>query len=243
MATTSLNPGVGPTNADIATAVAAPSAATIAAAVAAPSAATIASAVAAPSSATIASAVAAAVPTTAGITSIVQANAGSPFGGTYTNLGFQSGSGVNTITFSSLGGYKYLRFVVMGFYPSAGGPADIGFRFNGDSGSNYKFHMAGGGTSGTPAFNYGDFSTYGFICSSGNQNTVYFDFEIPGSNSSAHKIARCLGGFHYTGGQYVNNTSGFTYWGSTAAITSISIFLTASTGSGANTGIYMYGAN
>ena len=37
-------PGVGPTNADIATAVAAPSAATIAAAVAAPSAATIAAA-------------------------------------------------------------------------------------------------------------------------------------------------------------------------------------------------------
>ena len=52
-------PGVGPTNADIATAVAAPSAATIATAVAAPSAATIAATVAAPSAATIAAAVAA----------------------------------------------------------------------------------------------------------------------------------------------------------------------------------------
>ena len=70
-------PGVGPTNADIATAVAAPSAASIAAAVAAPSAATIAAAVAAPSSATIASAVAAAVPTNASITSIVSAGASS----------------------------------------------------------------------------------------------------------------------------------------------------------------------
>ena len=54
MATTSLNPGVGPTNADIATAVAAPSAATIA------------------------TAVAAAVPTNASITTIAQANGGVP---------------------------------------------------------------------------------------------------------------------------------------------------------------------
>ena len=83
-------PGVGPTNADIATAVAAPSAATIAAAVAAPSAATIAAAVAAPSaatiastvaapsSATIASAVAAAVPTISAINTAVANNAPSP---------------------------------------------------------------------------------------------------------------------------------------------------------------------
>jgi len=60
-----------PTAAQIATAVAAPSAATIAAAVAAPSAATIASAVAAPSAATIASTVAASVPTLAQINTAV----------------------------------------------------------------------------------------------------------------------------------------------------------------------------
>jgi hypothetical protein len=129
MATTSLNPGVGPTNADIATAVAAPSAATIAAAVAAPSAATIASAVAAPSSATIASAVAAAVPTTAGITSIVQANAGSPFGGTYTNI-LNSTIAINatTYTISGLAGYKYLKIAFNG---QSSGSSDYFLRCNG----------------------------------------------------------------------------------------------------------------
>lgn len=118
-------PGVGPTNADIATAVAAPSAAAIAAAVAAPSAATIASAVSAPSAATIAAAVAApsaatiatqvaaSVPTLSQINTSVSNNA-SPFGGTWTAIttsGTLNNSGVSLIDISSLGGYKRLRFV------------------------------------------------------------------------------------------------------------------------------------
>lgn len=129
-------PGVGPTNADIATAVAAPSAATIAAAVAAPSAATIAAAVAAPSSATIASAVAAAVPTTAGITSIVQANAGSPFGGTWTSLGNVSPTGTTTVNFTGIGGYRRYRLVFNLYSNEAA--FSCGVRLNGSS-ANYVY--------------------------------------------------------------------------------------------------------
>jgi hypothetical protein len=149
MATTSLNPGVGPTNADIATAVAAPSAATIAAAVAAPSAATIAAAVAAPSAATIAStvaapssatiatAVAAAVPTISAINTAVANNAPSPNNWVY--LG--NGSLVNVNTASvSFSAYKKLR-IVWKFNMGASAQAPL-WRFNGDTGSNYTQHAS-----------------------------------------------------------------------------------------------------
>jgi hypothetical protein len=133
MATTSLNPGVGPTNADIATAVAAPSAATIAAAVAAPSAATIASAVAAPSSATIATAVAAAVPTISAINTAVATNAPSPNGWVF--LGNANLQGVNSATIS-FSAYRKLR-IVWKFVNGTGGAQPVLVRFNGDSGTNY----------------------------------------------------------------------------------------------------------
>ena len=97
MATTSLNPGVGPTNADIATAVAAPSAATIAAAVAAPSA------------ATIATAVAAAVPTLTQINSSVASNAPSPNNWVYLGAGNMQSVSNATVSFSA---YKKLRVAI-----------------------------------------------------------------------------------------------------------------------------------
>jgi hypothetical protein len=133
-------PGVGPQNSDIAAAVAAPSAATIAAAVAAPSAATIAAAVAAPSAATIATQVAASVPTLAQITSTVQANAGSPFGGSWTQIttGSLNNTGISFTDISGLGGYKRLRFIFWNLTQNVSGP--FYFRPNGD-GSNSQFYQ------------------------------------------------------------------------------------------------------
>lgn len=127
-------PGVGPTNADIATAVAAPSAATIAAAVAAPSAATIAAAVAAPSSSTIATAVAAAVPTLTQINTSVSSNAPSPNNWTYLGNGSLVNVNTSTVSFSA---YKKLR-IVWKFYNGAAGAQSFGIRFNGDTASNYS---------------------------------------------------------------------------------------------------------
>jgi hypothetical protein len=147
MATTSLNPGVGPTNADIATAVAAPSAATIAtavaapsaatiaAAVAAPSAATIAAAVAAPSSATIATAVAAAVPTIGAINTSVANNAPSPFN--YVHLVTGSLNNVNSATVS-FSGYKYIK-VIWSYTTHASANQQGNLRLNGDTGANYRY--------------------------------------------------------------------------------------------------------
>jgi hypothetical protein len=222
-------PGVGPANSDIAAAVAAPSAATIAAAVAAPSAATIAAAVAAPSSATIASAVAAAVPTTAGITSIVQANAGGQFSGTWTTLANYNwgATSATTITFSSLSGYKYLRIIDTSYSTSAFAKH---IRFNGDTGNNYSDLLANA-QSGTTAGNFGSpvslVDRIPFL-SGGAQNAaanpVYNDIIIENSNSTASlKLVtfQSYGAFSGTSGR-VGRAIG--WWNSTAAISSMTIY-------------------
>ena len=231
-------PGVGPTNADIATAVAAPSAATIA------------SAVAAPSAATIATAVAAAVPTTAGITSIVQANAGSPYGGTLTNLGFQSMSGVASVTFSSLGSYKYLKILGINVSPATA-IAKLNVRFNGDGGTNYKYFVSGTGSSGTQRYDTNSGTANAIIRTCGvgagpGNDGFSMNTQVVGSNSSAHKILEG-GGANYdsANGEYIDiNVASYGIWASTSAITSVTFsWSNGNNGSTVNgNGFYMFGA-
>lgn len=196
-------PGVGPQNSDIAAAVAAPSAATIASAVAAPSAATIASTVAGSvptlaqintavntqtNNSAIATAVAGAVPTLAQITSTVQSNAGSPFGGTYTNLGTTSFN-ATTITISSLSSYKFIA----GYLTCniGNGDGNLTFRFNNDSGNNYSYQRFSQRVTNPPIrdVDHADGTTsiaaYYDTALGGTTSSIYF--EIYGSNSSAYK--------------------------------------------------------
>jgi hypothetical protein len=247
MATTSLNPGVGPTNADIATAVAAPSAATIAAAVAAPSAATIASAVAAPSSATIASAVAAAVPTTAGITTIVQANAGSPFGGTYTNIAnINPTNGSTSTTISGLSSYKYIKVVAF-LVPT--GAADIFIQING----NVAHHstVARGSKEGTSPFvvNYqSNNKTDSFVRPNGgalysSSSGPILRFEIK-DNNAVTPVKELEGTMHYfengTNARIWNEFIGHAW--TTSAVSSIT-FLQFNNALSSSSQICVWGAN
>ena len=216
MAVNNLNPAVvPPTAAEIATAVAAPSAATIAAAVAAPSAATIAAAVAAPSSATIASAVAAAVPTTAGITSIVQANAGSPFGGTWVNLALANPNGVTNVNITGLSGYRYYR--VYAACENMSGSNRFAMRFNNDTGFNYNyfFYNSGGGDS---------LRSSSSIALSPNINgSKGAVVDIPSANStSTDKMYFTLANGNSSSGSGGTFSGGV--WASTAAITAITFF-------------------
>lgn len=222
-------PGVGPTNADIATAVAAPSAATIAAAVAAPSAATIAAAVAAPSAATIAAAVAApsaatiastvaaSVPTLSQINSSVASNA-SPYGGTWADLGYSS-IAVGGTTISGLSGYKYLQIIYYTAIDPNGGI--LGIRFNSDSSAVYeswKFSSSGGigGQFG------GD--TYMRLSASGTSFAMGGYIEIKGSNTtSSGKVATLYSGANTGSGGIIQ---GGCYWRNTAAINTVTIFST-----------------
>jgi hypothetical protein len=227
-------PGVGPTNADIATAVAAPSAATIAAAVAAPSAASIASAVAAPSSATIASAVAAAVPTLSQINTSVANNA-SPYGGTWTNIAQSlTNNSINTVTLSNLGGYKYLR--LHAYITSFGGPDSLSVRLNGDSGGNYMY--ASTGLSGNAAAAAGN----QFLINASSTQRVHLVMDIENATSAtAHK--------NITGRGSNNNGAGFGpiwfdgLYTSNSPITSITVFSASGNLFSNTTNIYVRGAN
>lgn len=200
-------PGVGPTNADIATAVAAPSAATIAAAVAAPS------------SATIASAVAAAVPTTAGITSIVQANAGSPVGGTWTNLGRVDLNGLQGATVSSLSGYKYLKFF-FGLTPGVTNMR-LQLRFNGDTAANYWFGLGSANSSGPDEAGSQVAQTSITLHGSASvNNRVSGILEIENANSGIYKMTNTISTPNYASSRAAVTTS-VGCWNSTAAISSV----------------------
>ena len=222
-------PGVGPTNADIATAVAAPSAATIAAAVAAPS------------SATIATAVAAAVPTTAEITSIVQANAGSPYGGTLTSIGVQAFSGVSSVTFSSLSGYKNLQFYITGASPGSSN-ADFQIRFNGDSGANYAFLLPYF-TNTTVGNNRSQASGAGLLAGSinSNSNICFINGEIKNSNSSSYKVCSVQSFNNASENRIIVN--GWNLWNNSAAINSITFFFNQTATVDTNAKIYLLGGN
>lgn len=226
MATTSLNPGVGPTNADIATAVAAPSAATIAAAVAAPSAATIASAVAAPSSATIASAVAAAVPTISAINSSVASNA-SPFGGTWTQVASGNLSG-NTV---SITGISAKKIKVFWYNMGTSINTSLYFRLNGDTGLNYS--SFGGQITTNTGSPYSEF----FRIATSMHNSL----ETNGSSLSSGEIeifdAASTGvwkSYSIDGGFCQNNSTAWVknlkgYYRSTSAITSFQFSISGGT--------------
>jgi hypothetical protein len=223
-------PGVGPTNADIATAVAAPSAATIAAAVAAPSAATIAaavaapsaatiaSAVAAPSSATIASAVAAAVPTIGAINTSVANNAPSPNNWVHLGTGSLNGVGSATVSFSS---YRQLKIVVTATQGSNGD--QLAFRLNGSS-ADYSF-----------ASTYRGYANQNTI--SLNQSWVLFSNANQAFNQPmivhlniGNAALTTFKMFDYTfaantGATGVNSfIDGFGAWRGTSAVTSVTIF-------------------
>lgn len=210
-------PGVGPTNADIATAVAAPSAATIAAAVAAPS------------SATIASAVAAAVPTTAGITSIVQANAGSPFGGTWTNVGQFNMQSTNNYTISGLSGYKYIKILLSGYTKVATGTLQV--RFNGDTSGIYWYGWYEQiPPSGGDSVVYGLSQTqvnFGGAVGTGQQ--FHAIIEIEPNNATTYKSYKFDGFKHNNPQGQTCKVNGIGGWNSTAAISSISFLWTGTT--------------
>lgn len=233
-------PGVGPTNADIATAVAAPSAATIAAAVAAPSAATIAAAVAAPSSATIASAVAAAVPTIGAINTSVANN--SPSANAWTLVASSAPSGVSTVTFSSLSGYKKYRIIISPNMTISNG-GGVSLRINADTTYGNYMYMGRYSTFQQVGWNNGGVDStftivpYGAAAGAGTVNGVA---DIDGANIAAPKYIEGRG-YSYTSS---NNTSDYQgVYKTTSAITSITLWNPATTSNFGGGTFYLLGAN
>lgn len=236
MAMSSLNTKIGPTNADIATAVAAPSAATIAAAVAAPSAATIAAAVAAPSAATIAAAVAA--PSSATITSAVTAAGNSAGWGASPNAwtvvsSFNPNSTTGTYTWSGLSGYKAYKLV---FSTTVNTQCAVFLRINGVSTASYAY------ASYNPAAPNSFDSTNGTDARFGSTVDSWIHGEIlfPDATLAVNKIAKGFVHYRQAGGSSMHPS----WWSTnqnTAAITSISLIMNGS--SFTNGTLTLLGAN
>ena len=211
----------------------------------APSAAAIAAAVAAPSAATIATAVAAAVPTTAGITSIVQANAGSPYAGTITNLGFITANGSASATFTGLSSYKYLRLYYHGLQLNSNN-IDFTMRVNGDASNIYTWVGLKQRADQNFTNNYtGATQPYHYIGALGNSTSSTNGWvEFLNSNSGAYKNYNFNFNWYDPGTPAVENAQGTGMYLSTSAISSITISI--SSGSFSNTGtrgFYLMGAN
>lgn len=232
-------PGVGPTNADIATAVAAPSASTIAAAVAAPSAATIASSVAGAvptlsqintavntqtNNSAIASAVAGAVPTLSQINTAVANNAPSPNAwvhlGTVNMLNISS----STISFSA---YRKLK-IVLRLY-SGVNAQNPSIRFNSDSSNVYSFGQHFLTTGSTYSEFTGSISTSSLRLNYSNSgslaanNVMISTIEIENASLANSKDFTSDSIFFQSGANFARVQNIGCYYGS-SAITSITLF-------------------
>jgi hypothetical protein len=133
--------------------------------------------------------------------------------------------GSATITFSSIPStYQHLQIRAIG--KTSASAQEILFQFNSDTGSNYNSHqMYGDGASAVA--NAKGTSTNGWVTYWENTQfgSVVFDI-LDYSNANKNTTTRSLGGHDLNGSGYVLFRSGL--WINTAAITSITLFPSAS---------------
>ena len=145
--------------------------------------------------------------------------------GSFESIATLSGSGVSTITFSSIPStYKHLQIRMFGQAASSSGV--VRMRLNGDTGSNYTAHYLAGygssvGAGGNVSLN--NMYTYGY---SSNVNSFFSNIVdiIDYASTAKYKTTRMFGGYDSNGtnSQEVNL---FSYlWLNTSAISSITIY-------------------
>jgi hypothetical protein len=149
---------------------------------------------------------------------------------TYEQIATATGTGSNpSISFSSIPTiYKHLQIRVVGRNTNANQFAGITYRFNGDTASNYAYHLLYG-TGSSVVSQAGansnvildPFGTIGGSSASGIFAAAIMDILDYGSTSK-NKTVRVLSGCHNSGTENrINLSSGA--WFSTAAINSITV--------------------
>jgi len=157
------------------------------------------------------------------------------------NIATLSGSGVSTVTFSSIPStYKSLQVRVIA--KNTTGNDDVLVQLNGDTGSNYAFHYLYGNGS-TAAAGAGASQTYMNIPAiSPNSTTNYgvgvFDL-IDYTSTTKYKTARTFTGNDRNGSGNIWLASGL--WMSTSAVTSMTLYSTNTWSTG--TSFALYGIN
>lgn len=167
---------------------------------------------------------------------------------TWTQLGFTNPSGLTSFTFSSLGGYKYIKVVGI-MFNTTNSATNLRLRINADStaamyiNGNVTYSgstsVISARTSGpTTGFDLGSYST------SASDNVIEIEFINP-TQTDGKKMIK----YNFTGNDGGTNRQhiGDGVYNSNSAITSIVFSSTNSyafeSGNGATTGFYVYGAN
>lgn len=156
-------------------------------------------------------------------------------------------SGTGVVTFSSLGSYRSLRITGMGRGTQAATSVELRITFNGDTGSNYKFQRVYGNAGTATADNSASHAYIQMDLSAASAPTSVassFDCHIPNyANTSFFKTflgSSNLRRSNIATGFFVITTGA--WWDSTAAITSITLTLSAGNYE-AGTRISLYGVN
>jgi len=142
------------------------------------------------------------------------------------NIATLSGSGVSTVTFSSIPStYKSLQIRMFG-QANSGFGGNMKMRFNGDTATNYAQHYLTGNGSTASASGNASTNAIGLLTYDSNIYTFFSNIVdiIDYSSISKYKTARSFYGYNTNGanGQEIDLISGL--WQSTTAINSITIF-------------------
>lgn len=162
----------------------------------------------------------------------------------FESIATASGSGVSTITFSSIPStYKSLQIRALG---TVGNGSRWSMRFNSDTGNNYVMHYLLGNAVSVSASSSGGASDQINGVLHGNGSTTYPAVAIMDlidyASTSKNKTLRLMTGTDdngATGYNFIYLKSGL--WMSTSAVTSITIFNTSSTNGGTGTTFALYG--
>lgn len=163
--------------------------------------------------------------------------------GVFESIATLSGSGVSTITFSSIPStYKSLQIRAVG---AVGDGSRWSMRFNADTGSNYWMHyLLGSGSSASASSSGGvDNQVNGVL--QGGGGTTFFGASIMDivdyASTSKYKTLQVAQGVDDSSNGYFANYLKSGLWLNTSAVTSITIFNTSSTNGSTGTTFALYG--
>lgn len=138
-------------------------------------------------------------------------------------------STASSVTFSSIPStYKHLQVRLT--MASSTALNDLAFQFNGDSGSNYAWHIMTGTSTSAVALAGPTQTSIRSVGHNGGQNASNWMAAIIDvldfANTSKYKTAKVFGGYAYSSNFDTTVSSGL--WMNTAAITSLTLFNSAS---------------
>ncbi len=154
-------------------------------------------------------------------------------------------SAQSTISFTNIPQtYSHLQIRVLSRDNRAATANSVFYRINGDTGSNYSYHILAGDGSNTSAGAASSTTfTYGMIQTSASTTSNIFTAGIIDildySNTNKNTTIRTLQGYDSNGSGHIRLNSGL--WMNTAAVTSFLIYADASANFVANSHFALYG--